>query len=121
MNSGGTIIPYFGATVLPEEGLNRELGLEALTDFGLGFGITGFNRHIKNMIKGAGGGGGHTQYFNIPEVEMRGFEAEVSQKVGESLKGFANYSYTNAYDKLHQERPHRKPGRQLYWPGEEHV
>jgi len=100
MNSGGTIIPYFGATVLPEEGLNRELGLEALTDFGLGFGITGFNRHIKNMIKGAGGGGGHTQYFNIPEVEMRGFEAEASQIIGEGIKVFVNYSYTNAYDKL---------------------
>ncbi|UCV20677.1 TonB-dependent receptor [Ferribacterium limneticum] len=93
-------LPYYGTEVLPERGLNRELGLEAATSFGLGVGITCFNRHITDMIKGAGAGGGHTQYFNIPEVEMRGFEAEVSQKVGESIKGFVNYSYTNAYDKL---------------------
>jgi outer membrane receptor protein involved in Fe transport len=76
------------------------LGLEASTNFGLGFGVTYFNRHITNMIKGAGGGGGHTQYFNIPEVEMRGFEAEASQIIGEGIKVFVNYSYTNAYDKL---------------------
>lgn len=100
MNSGGTMIYYFGPTVLPEVGFNRELGLEGATDFGLGFGVTVFKRNITNMIKGAGGGGGHTQYFNIPEVEMRGFEAEVSQRLGESFKGFANYSYTNAYDKM---------------------
>lgn len=100
MNSGGTLVPYFGATVLPEEGLNREIGLEASTDFGLDFGITGFNRHITNMIKGMGGGGGHTQYFNIPEVEMRGFDVEFRQSVGERFKGFFNYSYTNAYDRL---------------------
>lgn len=100
INSGGTIIPYFGASVLPEVGLNREVGVEATTDFGLKFGLTGFNRHITNMIKGAGGGGGHTQYFNIPEVEMRGFEMDVSQIVGESIKGFANYSYTDAYDTM---------------------
>lgn len=98
LNSGGTIIPYFGASVVPEEGLNRELGLETSTDFGLRFGLTGFNRRIKNMIKGAGGGGGHTQYFNIPEVEMVGYEAEFSQMVGESFRAFANFSYTNAYD-----------------------
>lgn len=98
LNSGGTIIPYFGATVVPETGLNREVGVETSTDFGLRFGLTGFNRRITNMIKGAGGGGGHTQYFNIPEVEMLGYEAEVSQMVGESIKVFANYSYTNAYD-----------------------
>jgi outer membrane receptor protein involved in Fe transport len=98
LNSGGTIIPYFGATVVPEEGLNREAGVEALTDFGLRFGLTGFNRRITNMIKGAGGGGGHTQYFNIPEVEMVGYETEVSQMIGESIRLFANYSYTNAYD-----------------------
>ena len=100
MNSGGTIIPYFGVTVLPEEGLNLEVGLESWTDFGFGVGVTGFRRRITNMIKGAGGGGGHTQYFNIPEVEMRGFEVEVSQKIGNHIKGFANYSYTNAYDKM---------------------
>lgn len=98
LNSGGTIIPYFGATVLPEIGLNREVGIEASTDFGLRIGLTGFNRRITNMIKGAGGGGGHTQYFNIPEVEMLGYEAEFSQMIGESIRAFANYSYTNAYD-----------------------
>lgn len=98
LNSGGTIIPYFGATVVPEEGLNREVGVETATDFGLKFGLTGFNRRIKNMIKGAGGGGGHTQYFNIPEVEMLGYETELSQMIGESFRAFANYSYTNAYD-----------------------
>jgi outer membrane receptor protein involved in Fe transport len=100
LNSGGVTIPYYGVTVLPERGLNQELGLEASTNFGLGFGVTYFNRHITNMIKGAGGGGGHTQYFNIPEVEMRGFEAEASQIIGEGIKVFVNYSYTNAYDKL---------------------
>lgn len=100
MNSGGTMIPYFGATVLPEEGLNREFGLEAASDFGLNFGVTGFNRHITNMIKGTGGGGGHTQYFNIPEVEMRGFDVEISQTISNGIKVFANYSYTNAHDKL---------------------
>lgn len=100
MNSGGTMIPYFGATVLPEEGLNREFGLEASTGYGFNFGVTGFNRHITNMIKGTGGGGGHTQYFNIPEVEMRGFDVEFSQTIGNSIRAFANYSYTNAYDKM---------------------
>lgn len=97
---GSSGFPYFGPVVLPERALNRELGLETATDFGLGFGVTGFNRHITNMIKGIGASGGHTQYVNIPEVEMRGYEVEVSQKIGQSIKGFVNYSYTDAYDKL---------------------
>lgn len=87
-------------TVLPEEGINREVGLEASTKSGLGFDVTYFTRDITNMIKGGGFSAGHTQYYNIANVEMHGFEAEISQKIGKHMKGFVNYSYTNAYDIL---------------------
>jgi len=87
-------------TVKPEEGINREVGLESSTKSGLGFDVTYFSRDITNMIKGGGAGGGRTQYYNIPNVEMHGFEAEISKKFNKQIKGFVNYSYTNAYDTL---------------------
>jgi len=90
--------PLNNITVLPEEGINREIGLTATAKSGLFFDFTYFSRDITNMIKGGGAGGGHSQYWNIPDVDMHGYELEVSKKINKRLKGFWNYSYTNAYD-----------------------
>ncbi|WP_054954606.1 TonB-dependent receptor, partial [Sporomusa ovata] len=84
--------------LLPEEVINREVGLKHDFSSRLGFDITYFNKDIKNMIKGQGQGEGHTQYENIPDVDMHGFELEVHQKFSKQIKGFVNYSYTNALD-----------------------
>jgi outer membrane receptor protein involved in Fe transport len=83
--------------LLPEEAINRELGV-GYQKHGLKADITFFKRDITNMIKGYGFGQGHTQYFNIPNVDMQGYELEVNKKIRNGLKAFFNYTYTDAYD-----------------------
>ncbi|WP_211289760.1 Vitamin B12 transporter BtuB [Sporomusa silvacetica DSM 10669] len=97
-NAAERSAPLTANNLLPEEALNREVGLSSSTKSGLEFDVTYFTRDITNMIKGNGAGGGRTQYYNIPDVDMHGFEAEISKKISPCIKGFANYSYTNAYD-----------------------
>lgn len=94
-------LPY----LLPEEALNREIGLAHTTKSGLGIDITYFNKDITNMIKSSNGNFTYKDfYYNIPSVNMRGFEAELNQKIGKNIKGFFNYTYTNAFDtKMHQQ------------------
>ncbi|CQR71885.1 Colicin I receptor precursor [Sporomusa ovata DSM 2662] len=88
-------LPY----LLPEEALNREVGLTHTTKFGLGLDFTYFNKDITNMIKSSNNYMSYKDmYFNIPNVNMHGFEVELSQKVGKYIKGFLNYTYTNAFD-----------------------
>ncbi|HWR05979.1 TonB-dependent receptor [Sporomusa sp.] len=117
--------PLSNTNILPEEALNREVGLSTLTKFGLGVDVTYFTRDITNMIKGNGAGGGRTQYYNIPDVDMHGFEAEISKKIGRCIKGFANYSYTNAYDTRVKTQvsdiPYRKFSYGLNYAGKEGI
>lgn len=84
--------------LLPETAINREIGLSHTFSSKLGFDVTYFNKDIDNMIKGQGQANAHTQYENIPHVDMHGFEAELHQKISKTVKAFVNYSYTNAYD-----------------------
>lgn len=83
----------------PEEATNRELGV-GYTAHGFKFDVTFFSRDITNMIKGQGFGQHHTQYYNIPHVDMQGYEVEVNKKIRNGLKTFFNYTYTDAYDPL---------------------
>jgi len=83
----------------PEEATNREIGV-GYAAHGLKFDVTYFNRDITNMIKGQGFGQGHTQYYNIPHVDMQGYEVEINKKIRNGLRVFANYTYTDAYDPL---------------------
>jgi outer membrane receptor protein involved in Fe transport len=85
----------------PEVATNRELGI-GYTSQGLSMDVTFFNRDITNMIKGQGFSQRHTQYYNIPHVDMQGYEVEVNKKIRNGLKVFANYSYTDALDPLMQ-------------------
>jgi len=101
--------------VLPEEGINREIGLTATAKGGIYFDFTYFSRDITNMIKGGGAGGGHSQYWNIPDVDMHGYELEVSKKINKRLKGFWNYSYTNAYDTTVHQQVSDVPFRKYSW------
>ena len=125
---GGTYAPL-GITsspyLLPEEGLNREVGLEYSANTGFGIDVTLFTRDITNMIKGGGGGGGRTQYYNIPDVDMHGYEVEVSQKFNDRYKAFANFTYTNAYDTRVQmqvsDTPYRKFAYGLSYTGEDGI
>ncbi len=88
----------FSLYLLPETAINREVGLTHSFNPGLGFDITFFSKDITNMIKGQGQAAAHTQYENIPHVDMHGYEAEIHKKFNEHVKVFANYSYTNALD-----------------------
>lgn len=89
-------VPY----LLPEEALNREMGVTYNTNSGFCIDVTGFNKDITNMIKSLNNAG--TEFrdinYNIPNVNMRGYEVEVSQQIGKNIKGFFNYTYNNAYD-----------------------
>jgi len=111
--------------LLPEEAVNRELGLSHSTNFGLRADITYFNKDISNMIKSTGQGQGRNQYFNIPDVEMHGYEIEIKQKFSEQLTGFYNTSYTNAYDPLIKDQvrdiPYRKYSYGLNYAGKEGI
>lgn len=86
--------------LLPEEAINREIGLAHTFPFGLKLDATYFYKNIKNMIKGQESAGNYTTllYYNIPEVTMHGYEVEGSFPIGKRVKGFLSYSYTNAYD-----------------------
>ncbi|CQR70115.1 Colicin I receptor precursor [Sporomusa ovata DSM 2662] len=103
----GTACDY----LLPETAINRELGV-GYSVHGFKFDITYFNKDITNMIKGQGFGQQHTQYYNIPHVDMHGFEVELNKKIADHVKGFVNYTYTNAFDTLLQQQvrdiPYRK-------------
>ena len=103
----------------PEEAINRELGV-GYAVHGLKFDVTYFNRDITNMIKGQGFGQKHTQYYNIPHVEMQGYEVEVNKRLGKGLKGFLNYTYTDAFDSLIQQQVRDIP-RQKYSLGLNYV
>lgn len=93
-------VPY----LLPEEALNREVGMIYTTNSGFTVDITGFNKDVTNMIKSAnsmmGGSnpGYRDVYYNISNVTMRGYEVEISKQMSKCIKGFFNYTYTNAYD-----------------------
>ncbi|SMD14586.1 TonB-dependent receptor [Sporomusa malonica] len=94
---------YNGVTcnyLLPEKAINREIGLSHVMKSGLDVEVTYFHKNVTDMIKSTGQGGGRNQYFNIPKVEMHGFEAEINRKLSDCTKAFVNYSYTNAYDTL---------------------
>ncbi|XFO67879.1 hypothetical protein SPSIL_040980 [Sporomusa silvacetica DSM 10669] len=73
---GGYYNGVLSTYLLPETAINREVGLSHSFNSKLGFDITLFNKDIDNMIKGQGAGYQHTQYENIPHVDMHGFEAE---------------------------------------------
>lgn len=90
---------YLSMYLEPEEATNREIGI-GYAMHGLKTDITFFSRDITNMIKGQGFGQGHTQYYNIPHVDMQGCEVEVNKKIRNGLKAFLNYSYTDAHDPL---------------------
>ncbi|WP_094603238.1 Vitamin B12 transporter BtuB [Sporomusa silvacetica DSM 10669] len=89
--------------VLPEESINREIGLTHSFPFGLKLDFTYFRKNITNMIKGQEnidyfGQESDLLYYNIPYVQMHGFEVEGSYPIGKRVKGFLSYSYTNAWD-----------------------
>jgi len=90
---------YLSTYLEPEEAVNRELGV-GYTAHGFKFDVTFFSRDITNMIKGQGFGQHHTQYYNIPHVDMEGYELEVNKNIRNGLKAFFNYTYTDAYDPL---------------------
>jgi outer membrane receptor protein involved in Fe transport len=110
--------------LLPEEAINRELGV-GYSLHGFSFDVTYFNKDITNMIKGQGFGQAHTQYYNIPNVQMHGFEVEVNKKIAQHLKGFLNYTYTNAFDTLLQMQvrdiPYRKFSLGLNYAGQDGI
>lgn len=112
-------------TLFPEEVINREIGVSRTLGSRFNIDITLFNKDITNMIKGQGFGQGHTQYYNIPHVDMSGYEVEVSQKFSERIKGFLNYTYTDAFDTLLQEQvrdiPYRKFSGGLNYKGTDGV
>ncbi|TWH51619.1 TonB-dependent siderophore receptor [Sporomusa sp. KB1] len=116
--SQGTVCDY----LLPETAINRELGL-GYSLHGFKFDITYFNKDITNMIKGQGFGQQHTQYYNIPHVDMHGFEVEINKKIADHVKGFLNYTYTNAFDTLLQlqvrDIPYRKFSLGLNYTGQD--
>ncbi len=87
--------------LLPEEAINREIGLSHTFPFGLKLDATYFSKNISNMIAGqavAGDYAGSLVYYNIPSVIMRGFEVEGDYPIGKRVKGFLSYSFTNALD-----------------------
>lgn len=87
--------------VLPEEALNREIGLTHTFPFGLKLDATYFSKNITNMIKGQqldADTSGDLHYYNIPRVQMHGFEIEGDYPIGKRVKGFLSYSYTHAWD-----------------------
>ncbi|CQR74797.1 Colicin I receptor precursor [Sporomusa ovata DSM 2662] len=89
--------------VLPEEAINREIGLTHVFPFGLKLDCTYFRKNITNMIKGQenldqSGNQSDLLYYNIPYVQMHGFEIEGSYPINKRVKGFLSYSYTNAWD-----------------------
>lgn len=108
----------------PEEAINRELGM-GYDKHGFKFDVTFFNKDITNMIKGQGFGQGFTQYYNIPHVNMQGYEVEVNKKIRNGLKAFFNYTYTNAFDTLLQMQvrdiPYRKFSLGLNYIGQDGV
>lgn len=85
--------------LLPEEAVNRELGV-GYASHGFKFDVTFFKKDIDNMIKGQGFGQGHTQYYNIPHVDMQGYEVEINKNIRNGLKAFFHYTYTDAFDTL---------------------
>lgn len=86
--------------VLPEEDINREIGVAHNFGSRLKLDVTYFSKNIANMIKGQNVMNGFTQYYNVPQVRMHGFESEMSCNLGKRIKGFLNYTYTNAYDPI---------------------
>lgn len=94
-------LPVTSVYLLPEEAINREIGLSHTFPFGLKLDVTYFYKNIKNMIKGQEASynlAGQLLYYNVPEVTMHGYEVEGSYPLGKRIKGFVNFSYTNAYD-----------------------
>ncbi|CQR74695.1 Colicin I receptor precursor [Sporomusa ovata DSM 2662] len=89
--------------VLPEEAINREIGLTHSFHSGLKFDVTYFSKNITNMIKGQSYSYAPTSdpyYYNIPSVQMHGYEVQVSHQIAKRIKGFLSYSYTNAWDPI---------------------
>ena len=128
-SSPGGIYPYPTGPVctylLPEEVINREVGLSFATHSGFAFDATYFSKDITNMIKGQGQSGGRAQYYNIPHVDMNGYEVEVSKKITKRLTGFWNFSYTNAVDTLMRAQvsdiPYRKFSYGFNYTGKEGI
>jgi len=96
--SGQYNVGGFSTYLLPERALNREIGLAYAVTPDFGGDVTIFHKDVYNMIKGQGQSIAHTQYENLPHVDMHGFEYEIHDKITKNLKVFGNYSYTNAYD-----------------------
>ncbi len=83
--------------VRPEQTLNRELGVAYTTPNGLRLDVTGFYKTVTDKIQSRTVVGQVT-YENLPEVTMKGFEAEISKKFSDKLKAFAQFTYTMAQD-----------------------
>lgn len=89
----GTSLP----PVRPEQTLNRELGVAYTTPGGLRLDVTGFYKTVTDKIQSRTVLSQVT-YVNLPEVTMKGFEAEISKKFSDKLKAFAQFTYTSAQD-----------------------
>lgn len=84
------------AGLKPEETLNRELGVAHTTPAGLDVDVTFYNKQVDNLIQ--------YRYYgsqlipaNLAEtVTMKGFEAELSQKIGANLRMFLQFTKTQA-------------------------
>lgn len=124
--SGSNLTKVYLPYLQPEEALNREVGLAHSTKSGLNIDITYFDKDITNMIKSSNNYMSYKDfYYNIPNVNMHGYEAEISQKIGKYIKGFFNYTYTNAYDTKTQRQvsdiPCRKFSYGLSYEGEDGI
>ena len=93
---------YSGKTTMadpnlePETNTSWDLGAEQRLWKGAKFGVTYFENYMENLIYSQTISPTLVQRTNVGKAESRGVELEIEQKITDTLKVFANFTYTDS-------------------------